>query len=195
MRLGVFGGTFDPPHVGHLLVAVDACERLELDRLLFVPAATQPLKAGRDTTAAADRLAMVQMLVADEPRFAVDSTEIDRGGLSFTVDTLRALRAREPEATLVLCVGTDAFARFAEWREPRAIAQLATVAVLSRPGSEPGAAALAAVPGAVAVAVRRVDVSSTEIRARTAAGRSLCGFLTEPVAAYCAAHGLYRPRM
>ena len=195
MRLGVLGGTFDPPHVGHLLVAVDACERLELDRLLFIPAATQPLKAGRDAAPAADRLALVRLLAAEDARFGVDTAELDRGGLSFTVDTLRDLRRREPEARLVLCVGADAFARFAEWREPDVIAQLATVAVLTRGGAGPSAAALATVPGAVAVAVRRVDVSSTEIRARAAAGRSLRGFVTEPVAAYCAAHDLYRPRM
>ena len=110
------------------------------------------------------------------------------------VDTLRALRAREPGATLVLCVGADAFARFAEWREPAAIASLATVAVLARDGNVPGAAALAAVPGAIVVPVRRVDVSSTEVRARAAAGKSLHGFVTEPVAGYCSTHALYRPR-
>lgn len=194
MRLGVFGGTFDPPHVGHLLVAVDACERLELDRLLFLPAATQPLKAGRETAPAADRLAMTRLLAVGDARFGVEPMEIARGGLSFTVDTLRALRAREPEAALVLCVGADAFAQFAEWREPGTIAQLATVAVLARAGRQPAADALAAAPGAVVVPVRRVDVSSTEIRLRAAAGQSLRGFVTEPVAEYCSTHALYRPR-
>ena len=195
MRLGVFGGTFDPPHLGHLLVAVDACERLGLDRLLLVPAATQPLKAGRESAPVADRLAMTRLLAGADARFGIDDSEIERGGLSFTVDTLRALRTREPTATLLLCVGADAFARFADWREPDTIAQLATVAVLARSGRQPDAAALAAVRGAVTVSVRCVDISSTEIRARAAAGKSLRGFVTDPVAEYCGAHALYRPRV
>lgn len=192
MRAGVFGGTFDPPHVGHLLVALDAADRLGLDRLVWVPAGVQPFKADQPVTAAPHRRAMVAALMGADPRFALEPMEIDRGGLSYTVDTLRTLAAREPGTSWVLCVGADAFRGFARWREPGAIAALATVAVLAREGTGADPAALAAVPGAVQVPVRRVDVSSTEVRARARAGRSLHGFVTEPVAAYIAAHGLYR---
>ena len=192
MRTGVFGGTFDPPHVGHLLVALDAADALALDRLLWIPAATQPFKADDPMSDPAHRLAMTALLTDADARFVTDAVEIGRGGLSYTVDTLRTLEARDPGTAWVLCVGADAFRGFQRWREPREIARLATVAVLARAGTGADPAALAAVPGATEVAVRRVDVSSTEVRARLRAGRSVRGFVTEPVAAYIAAHGLYR---
>ena len=192
MRSGVFGGTFDPPHVGHLLVALDVADALALDRIVWVPAFTQPFKVDEASTAPEHRLAMTRLVAGTDPRFVVDAVEIERGGLSFTVDTLRALTSLDPETTWVLCVGADAFCGFARWREPGAIAGMATVAVLTRDGAGADPAALAAVPGAVEVPVRRVDVSGTEVRARVRAGRSVHGFVTEPVAAYIAAHGLYR---
>ena len=192
MKVGLWGGTFDPPHVGHQLVASDAAETLGLDLVLWVPAATQPFKAGLPLTAASHRMAMVQRAVAGDARFAADEVEIARGGLSFTIDTLRALRERQPGTDWVLLVGADAFRGFARWRSPDVIAGMATVAVLTREGAGADDAALAAVPGAIQLPVRRVDVSSTEVRARVRAGRSLRGFVTEPVAAYIAEHGLYR---
>ena len=192
MKVGLWGGTFDPPHVGHQLVASDAAETLGLDLVLWVPAATQPFKAGLPLTAASHRLAMVQRAVAGDARFAADEVEIARGGLSFTIDTLRALHERQPGTDWVLLLGADAFRGFARWRSPDVIAGMATVAVLTREGAGADAAALAAVPGAIQLPVRRVDVSSTEVRARVRAGRSLRGFVTEPVAAYIAEHGLYR---
>ena len=192
MRVGVFGGSFDPPHVGHLLVAADAADALALDRLLWIPVATQPLKTTQDAAPATHRLAMTRMVSRADARFACDGLEIERGGLSFTVDTLRTLTSQDPGTAWFLCVGADAFRGFARWREPEAIARMATVAVLAREGAGAERAALAAVPGAVEVPVRRVDVSSTEVRARVRAGRSVQGFVMEPVAAYIAAHGLYR---
>jgi nicotinate-nucleotide adenylyltransferase len=192
VRTGILGGTFDPPHVGHWLAAVDAFDSLGLDRLLFIPASTQPLKARASVASAADRLAMVRLMAQGDERFGVDPIEIERAGLSFTVDTLRSLHAREPQAEWVLCIGTDAWAHFARWREPDEVRRLATIALLPRDGSVPDAAMVAADPGTVVVPMRRVDVSSTEVRARVRAGRSVRGFVTEPVAAYIAAHGLYR---
>jgi nicotinate-nucleotide adenylyltransferase len=190
VRIGVFGGTFDPPHVGHLLVASDAAEALALDLVLFVPAATQPLKANQQAASPADRLAMVDRLVAGDPRFAVEPMELERGGLSFTVDTLRALRDRYPAGTadLVLLLGADAAAQFSLWRDPDVIRRLAEVVVLRR-GEES-----AAPEGFRAVATRRVDISSSEIRDRVRAGRDIRGFVTDPVAAYIARAGLYRQR-
>ena len=189
MRIGVFGGTFDPPHVGHLLAASDAYDALHLDKVLFIPAAAQPLKSAI-VASPADRLAMVEHLVAGDARFAVDPIEIERGGLSFTVDTLRALRERwrsDAALALVLLLGADAVQSLPRWRAPEEVAELAEVVVLSRAGS--GASS----PGVGrAIDTRRVDVSSTEIRARVAAGQSIRGFVPEPVAAYIEGRRLYR---
>lgn len=186
MRIGLLGGSFDPPHVGHLLTASDAVDALGLDRLVLVPAATQPLKQGQAGASPAQRLAMVRLLAEADPRLEVDPVEIDRGGLSFTVDTLAAYAVRHPGAALYFLVGADVLDSFGRWREPARIRELATVAVMQR--GDP-----AAVPeGMIAVATRRVDVSSTEIRARVRRGLPIRGFVTDPVAAYIAAERLYR---
>lgn len=201
MRLGVFGGTFDPPHVGHLLVAADAMEALALERVVFVPAATQPLKAGVISATNADRLAMTRLLVGDDdPRFVVDPIEIDRGGLSFMVETLEALAGRWAGAELFLLVGADILSSFARWREPDRVRKLATLAVLTR-AVDPDAADVAGVTGTgpallggppLVVPTRRVDVSSTEIRRRVREGKSIRGFVPESVAGFIESAGLYR---
>jgi nicotinate-nucleotide adenylyltransferase len=210
VRLGIFGGTFDPPHVGHLLAASDAIEYLALDRLVFIPAAVQPLKATRDTAAGADRLAMVRLTVDGDPRLETDSVELDRDGLSYTVDTLREFAGRYPSAERYFLVGADVLATFAQWREPRTVLDLATLAILTRRaeaagggvaplwgGSQRGSLATdtldeVLVRRATLVPTRRVDVSSTEIRDRVRTGRSIHGFVTDAVADYIGAHGLYR---
>jgi nicotinate-nucleotide adenylyltransferase len=187
VRLGIFGGSFDPPHVGHLLTVVDAVERLLLDRLVFVPAAVQPLKAGQAAADARHRLAMVRLLAGDEARFSVDPIEIDREGLSYTVETLAAFAQRYPQAQRFFLVGTDVLASFGQWREPDRVLRLATLVAMRREGD------VGPVPaGAVRVETRRVDVSSTEVRERVRAGRTIRGFVPEAVAAYIAAEGLYR---
>ena len=189
MRLGIFGGTFDPPHVGHLLAAVDAVERLTLDRLVLVPAANQPLKTGRVTAPATDRLAMTRLLVDGDERFEVDPMEIERSGLSFSVDTLSAFAERHPGAERFFLVGADVLRTFDRWREPARVLELATLVVLTR---DDGMDEMAIPATALRLPTRRVDVSSTEIRARVAAGRPLRGFVPDSVAGYIAAHGLYR---
>jgi nicotinate-nucleotide adenylyltransferase len=167
-----------------LLVAGDAVEALDLDQLVFVPAARQPLKAAMDLAPARDRLAMTRLLAGDDPRFAVDSIEIDRDGLSFTVDTLAAFAERAPEAERFFLLGADAWATFPRWREPDVIQRLATVVVLTR-GDEPVASAPRVLP------TRRIDVSSTEIRARVRAGRSIRGFVPDAVLEYIERNRLY----
>jgi nicotinate-nucleotide adenylyltransferase len=189
VRLGILGGTFDPPHLGHLLAAVDAVECLTLDRLVLVPAALQPLKAASAAAPAADRLAMTRLLVADDARFDVDAMEIERAGLSFSVDTLDAFAKRFPDAHRYFLVGQDVLRTFDRWRQPDRVRELATLAVMTREDENPPVELPA---GAVTVATRRIDVSSTEIRARVRDGRSLRGFVPEPVAEYIAAHRLYR---
>jgi nicotinate-nucleotide adenylyltransferase len=188
VRLGIFGGTFDPPHLGHLLVAIDAVEALALDRLTFVPAARQPLKANVVTAPAAARLAMTLRLAGDDPRFAVDAVEIDRDGLSFTVDTMRTFAAQAPEAERYFLLGADAWRSFPRWREPAEIMRLATVVVLTRGGEPIGSSDLRAPR---VLPTRRIDISSTEIRSRVRAGLSLRGFVPEAVREYIEENGLY----
>lgn len=190
MRIGLFGGTFDPPHVGHLLAASDAFEALELDRLVFIPNAVQPLKAGQSggvIAPAPDRLEMVRRLCHGDARFTCDSIEVDRGGLSFTIDTLRAYRAQFPDAALFLLIGEDVVESLPSWRESHELFKLAALIVLTRGEADPEAGWQWR-----RVNARRVDVSSTEIRARVRAGQSLAGFVPERVAAYITERGLYR---
>jgi nicotinate-nucleotide adenylyltransferase len=192
VRIGVFGGTFDPPHVGHLLVANDAREALELDRLIFVPAGAQPFKVDTPPVATArDRLEMVRLAVADDANYAVDDAEINRKGLSFTVDTLEHLSERNPAARLYLLMGEDVLAGFEKWRSPARIRQLATLVVVSR-GGLAGSVADPATSAVLRVSTRRVDVSSTEIRERRRAGKSIKGFVPESVERFIDVRGLYR---
>jgi nicotinate-nucleotide adenylyltransferase len=191
VRLGILGGTFDPPHVGHLLAASDAFEALALDRLLFIPAAAQPLKVGAVRATAEQRAAMLELLVAGDGRFAVDRMEIERGGLSYTVETLAALRRRDPGARLFFLIGEDIAAQLAKWREPARIAELAELVVLQRESPPAGEPAASPFP-LTRLRTRRVDVSSTEIRERVRAGLTIHGFVPDTIAAYITAAGLYR---
>jgi nicotinate-nucleotide adenylyltransferase len=195
VRIGVFGGTFDPPHVGHLLVASDAREALKLDRLIFVPTGAQPFKIQTPPVASGqDRVEMVRLAVADDANYVVDDAEINRKGLSFTVDTLEHLSERHPAAQLFLLLGEDLLASFEQWRNPARIRELATLTVVRRAGpatsgvepTEPGA------PGVLMVSTRRIDVSSTEVRERLRAGKSIKGFVPESVERFIDERGLYR---
>lgn len=192
MRIGLFGGTFDPPHVGHLLAAVDACEALALDRLAFVPAATQPFKVGLVAAAAHDRLAMVRRMVDGDARFTVDAIEIERDGLSYTVDTLAQYAAAAPDTERFLLVGADVPATFGAWKSPGRILELATVVVLTRGIEDEASLEEASRWGFRRLESRRIDVSSTEVRARVRAGQSIRGFVPDAVAAYIESAGLYR---
>ncbi|HEX8943819.1 MAG TPA: nicotinate-nucleotide adenylyltransferase [Gemmatimonadaceae bacterium] len=190
MRIGLLGGSFDPPHNGHLLAAGDALEALGLDRLVFIPASVQPFKTRQEAASPEHRLAMVRLLVDDDPRFEASSMEIDRGGLSYTVDTLSAFAAELPSAELFWLVGADVVRSFAQWREPQRITELATVVVLQRTDEAPD---LASIPGTPRrLATRRIDISSTEVRRRVKEGRSIRGFVPDAVAEYIAAERLYR---
>ena len=192
MKIGVLGGTFDPPHIGHLLLASDARESLFLDRLIFMPTGAQPLKVDKPPVATpVDRLEMVRLAVADDAHYSVDDAELRRKGLSYTVDTLEHLTTRFPAAELFLLLGEDSLASFEQWREPARIRELATLAVMRRDGARDGG--VTPVPGGVLeVSTRRVDVSSTEIRERLRGGKSIKGFVPESVERFIDARGLYR---
>jgi nicotinate-nucleotide adenylyltransferase len=200
--IGVFGGTFDPIHVAHLAVAQEALEALGLERVVFVPAGQPPHKPGQVITSGEHRLAMVELAIAGNERFAVDRLELDRAGPSYTVDTLEALRAPGlasgggPDLTLIL--SAEAFLSLPTWNEPRRVLELACVAVAPRDGY-PGASAAFVTehfPDQLARVVfldgPRLRLSATELRDRAAAGRSLRYLVPDAVAAYIDDHDLYR---
>lgn len=180
MRIGIFGGSFDPIHHGHLLAAASLAESLGLDEVRLVVAARQPLKRPGHGAAPEHRAEMVELAVLGHARLRADRTEIAREGPSYTVDTLRALRAEREGAELVLLLGADAARDLPRWREPEAIGSLARVEVFSRAGE------------AGTHPVPRVDISSTAIRARVREGRSIRYWVPDAVADYIAAHRLYR---
>jgi nicotinate-nucleotide adenylyltransferase len=179
VNIGLFGGTFDPPHAGHLIVAQDAALALGLDRILFIPAAQPPHKRAAAVTAAAVRVRMLELAVAEDGRFGIDRLELERGGASYTVDTLRALHGAHPGVQLTLLMGADQYAEFPTWREPDEIRRLARLAVLMRGGAtgpeaeasgswRPSLSEMAG--GVLSVAVTRIDISSTAVRRRVAEG-------------------------
>jgi nicotinate-nucleotide adenylyltransferase len=185
VRIGVFGGSFDPVHNAHLIVAHLAREQLGLDRVLLTVAAGQPLKHGAHAAAANHRLRMVEIAVAGLPALVADGRELRRPAPSFTVDTLRELTAEYQGAELVLVIGSDVASRFGEWREPEVIRSLARIAVCQRPGAVPAAAFDATVE------VPAIDISSTAVRARAAARLPLAGWVPPAVADYIVASQLY----
>ena len=193
VRLGVFGGTFDPVHVGHLAIAHAALETLPLDRVLFVLARRAPLKEHGPVAGEADRLAMLELAVAGEPRFSVSRVELDREGPSYTVDTLEALAGSDGRPSgrpdeLFLILGGDALAALPRWKDADRIAKLATLVVAERPGA-PERMGNAPV---VQFDAPRLDISSRELRARVARGRSLRYLVPDPVWKHIEARGLYR---
>ena len=190
MRIGLFGGSFDPPHIGHWLAAVDAFDGLGLDRLDFIPAGRQPLKVSGHAATPERRLSMLGAMIGDDPRFAVNAVEITRGGLSFTVDTAAGYRASGPDDELFLLLGTDAASGLDRWKEPEQLLRLVRLVVLTR-GSEPFHPAGMS-RDALVLATRRIDVSSTEVRRRASEGRSLRGFVLDAVAEQIRDAALYR---
>ena len=195
MRLAIFGGSFDPPHVGHLLAAGDAYDHLELDRLIFVPAAIQPLKAGRAGATSAQRLAMVRLLAGNDPRFEVSAFEVEQGGLSYTVNTLAHFASLHPSDERFLLLGADVLASFGQWKEPERIFQLARVVLLVRQTDteqQADAGSSRKWDDVMRVPTRRIDVSSTEIRERVRQGKPIRGFVPDAVADFIARDGLYR---
>lgn len=192
MRLGILGGSFDPPHVGHLLAANDACAQLNLDQLVFIPAGSQPLKVGQMVATGAQRLAMVRAMIGSDARYRVSSVEVDRPGLSFTVDTLRHFAIEFPAAERFLLLGDDVLSTFSQWREPAEVARLARLVVMVRDGAPAVAGPVVAGLVSQRIPTRRVDVSSSEIRERVRLGRSIRGFVTDDVAALIVRDGLYR---
>jgi nicotinate-nucleotide adenylyltransferase len=185
--IGLFGGSFDPVHHGHLIVGLIAGEKLGLEVLRFLPAREQPFKQGRHRTAPEHRLAMLSLAVEGTPGFAVERLELDRAGPSYTVHTLEELRKREPESELVLLLGADAAADLRSWRDSERIPRLARIVVFARPGSP-----VPALPGiAQVIEVPAIDISATEVRRRVSRRQSIRYWVPDSVAEYIVRHRLY----
>ena len=198
MRLGVLGGTFDPPHVGHLILAEEARTRLQLEKVLFVPAGDPWRKASQEITPAEHRLAMVRLMLASDPYFEVSTLEVERQGPSYTVDTLEALHQQcGPGLELYFILGEDALHDLPNWKEPARIVSLAWLAVVPRPPERGWTSAdlEAAAPGLSQRVVRlpmlTIDISSTALRERARAGLSLRYLVPLGVEEYIRRHGLY----
>jgi nicotinate-nucleotide adenylyltransferase len=196
-RTAVFGGSFNPIHYGHLLLADEVVEALALDRVLFVPAAVPPHKSPAYLAPAEDRYEMVKLATAGHPTFAVSDVELRRAGPSYTVDTLTALGI--PRDELFLIVGSETFLDFLTWREPRRIAELARLVVVPRVGSvfDPASAAVQKVVREIGqeplvVRATSLPISASDLRRRVREGRSIAYRVPDPVAAYIHAKHLYR---
>lgn len=197
LRVGIFGGTFDPPHVGHGIVAGEVADALRLDRLLWVPASIPPHKAGRTITPGSVRRRLVEAAIDSDPRFELCDLELERGGVSYTVETLRRLRVDHPRWSMSLVLGMDLLAGFARWKEPAAILELANLVVIARAGV-PEQEALRAGAGTGqpghrfrTVGVTPVDISSARVRARIGRKLSVRGMVTPRVLTVIEREGLY----
>lgn len=205
MRIGVYGGSFNPVHLGHLIAAECSREQAALDRVLFVPAAVPPHKQDRRLADAADRVAMLSLAIGGHDAFAVCTAELDRGGVSYTVDTLRLLAAAHPHDTLVLILGPDSLAGLPSWRDPKAILDGWDVIAVERAGLDDLAAivctpAVASVLGpthadrilASRVRMPAIGIRGSDLRAAVVAGGSIRYRTPRAVEAYIVTHGLYR---
>jgi nicotinate-nucleotide adenylyltransferase len=202
-RYGIFGGTFDPPHLAHLIVAQEAFARLELDRVYFVPTGQPPHKRGHAISSAADRRAMVERAIDADPRFALSTIELDRAGPSYTVETLRRLRAAwGPLVALDLIVGWDMLLDLPHWYDPAGVVAAAShVVAVHRPGSDPDPnqidrvrVALPELPTKLIVLpVPQLAISASEVRARVASSLPIRYYVPDSVAQYIADRGIYRP--
>jgi nicotinate-nucleotide adenylyltransferase len=199
MRLGLFGGTFDPVHWGHLLLAERCREECALDQVWFIPAGLPPHKHDESITPGPQRAEMLEFAIAGHSQFLVNRMELSREGRSFTVDTLRALHAEDSSRELFFLIGADSLADLPTWREPAQIAELATIVAVNR-GDRPisGVEGVRQKLGAQVasririVAMPAIDLSATDIRRRVREGKSIRFMTPRPTEIYIHQHGLYR---
>ena len=189
-RIGLFGGSFDPVHNAHVVLAATALEQIKLDEVRWIPVG-QPWQKTRALADAADREAMVRLAIAGEPRFVLDRSELRRRGASFTLDTVREFVAAEPGAQAFLILGQDQYSSLHTWRDWRELLALVTLAIANRPGAVLAVNTQIARVEHQAVLLPMMDVSSTEVRRRVAAGESIAGLVPDTVASYIEQHRLY----
>ena len=189
-RVGLFGGSFDPVHNAHVALAATALDQLRLDELRWIPVG-QPWQKARRLAEAADREAMVRLAIAGEPRFVLDRVELRRAGPTFTLDTVRELVAAEPGNEWFLILGQDQYASLHTWHDWQELLGLVTLAIANRPGAALAVNPLIAQAGHQTVGLPMMDVSSTEVRRRVAAGESIADLVPAAVARYIEQHRLY----
>jgi nicotinate-nucleotide adenylyltransferase len=199
IRLGVLGGTFDPLHIAHLVMADQACGQLNLERILFVPAGHPPHKLDRVVSSVEHRVTMTQLAIAGDARFELSRVDVDRPGPHYTADMLALLRASHPESALYLLVGSDSLRDLATWHDPARVIAQARLAVMRRPGGEPDWHSLEVLLPGIAAQVDWLDapwldVSSTDIQRRVRAGLSIQYLVTEAVERYIVQQELYHSR-
>ena len=190
-RVGLLGGTFDPVHNAHLALAHAALNALQLDEVRWVPAG-RPWQKERPITEAVHREAMVRLTIASQPRFTLDRIEIEREGASYTLDSVRAFQAREAGSAWFLVIGQDQYAGLHTWANWQDLLSLVTLAVANRPGMPPAVHPDVLRHPHRAVPLPMLDISSTDIRARVAAGQVISALVPPEVARYIGLHGLYR---
>jgi nicotinate-nucleotide adenylyltransferase len=183
-RIGIYGGTFDPVHYGHLILAREALEQFELEEMIFIPAVISPHKLEREPTPPAIRVEMLRAAIAGETLFCLDELELERPPPSYTIDTVEALRRRWPDAEIFYCLGSDNLPRLHTWHRFAELRTLVRFIVLDRGGS--------ASPGDYEVVRRPVDISSTGIRNRVATGRSIRYLVPPAVEEIIRRHQLYQ---
>ncbi len=192
-KIGIFGGSFNPPHFGHLLLAERVCEELALDKLLLIPAAVPPHKIGAtDLAPDADRMRMLLRAIEHNERFDISTLEIDREGVSYTVDTLRALDSTYPDAKLYLLIGADSLAEFHTWKDPDIICSLADLVVMPREHFPVDNIRPELKPHVRIVHTPTVEISSTDIRNRVREGKSIRYYVPREVAEYIEENDLYK---
>ena len=189
-RVGIFGGSFDPPHIGHLIVAQAALDQLELDSVMFVPAFTPPHKLQNDRSPAGARLAMVKLAVKGNARFSVSDFEVRRKGISFTVDTLRHFKSRFENSELFFLIGGDSLSQFFTWKEPEEILNLAQLVVYPRTLQNLSEIP-ETLPRARVLKGPLIEISSTDLRLKVSHRESIRYFVPESVARYVRAQRLY----
>jgi nicotinate-nucleotide adenylyltransferase len=192
MKLGVFGGTFDPVHHGHLIVAEYVRERVGLDRVLFIPTLISPHKVDAPVTSPVHRLAMLRAAVKSNPFFQVSDMEIERGGVSYTVDTLRLMGEENATDEFFLLIGADNLAEFRSWKDPGGIVKRARLVVMNRPGFAGAPADLSLPEDIIQCPVPSIDISATEIRRRVQKGLTISYLVPPSVYRYIERHRLYR---
>jgi nicotinate-nucleotide adenylyltransferase len=198
LRVGILGGAFNPPHVGHLVCAQEALVQLELEKVVFMPVGHAPHRELADDPGAEARLEMVELAAGDDARFAISRAELDRPGPSYTADTLRDLKEKSPDGELFLILGGDQAAALPSWHEPESVLSLATVAVVERSNWSRNAIAITIgrrLPGAERIRyldMPIVQISSSSIRRRVAEGLPIRYLVPDKVASYIGANRLYR---
>ncbi len=193
MKICLFGGTFDPPHVGHLLIAQTICEAEEFEKIFFIPANYPPHKKTKEITQVDHRVNMLSSAIADNPHFELNDLEIKRGGISYSIDTIRTIKSELnlKKEEIYFLIGSDTLLDFHNWKEPKSILQECTVIVAIRPGFKPSIIPNWILHHIQFANIPRFEISSTQIRKRWVEDKTIRYMVTQPVWEYINEHNLY----